>query len=222
MIKVSPTLACADYLHLANDIDVLESAGVSAFHLDIMDGNFVPNYCLNWDIIKQIREYSSFPLDVHLMVENLDRDIESAIDNGCDCISFHIEKEGDTLERISKIHKFNRKAGIVINPETPVSEIEFLLDKIDYVLVMSVKPGFSGQKFIESVLDKIEKLSSIKKDRNLSFEIEVDGGISFENAGEVVKRGADNVVAGALCIFKEKGNLDNLTREFIELVNREQ
>jgi ribulose-phosphate 3-epimerase len=219
MVKIIPTLACANYLYLQDDIKALEKAGVSCFHVDIMDGNFVPNYCMNWDIIKQIKSISNLEIDLHLMVQSYERDIKAAIDIDCDYIAFHIENARDCDLYISLIKAANKKVGIVLNPNTPVSSVLKYLDSLDYIILMGVEPGFSGQQFQRKILSKIELLNDIKTSRHLSFEIEVDGGISFENVKEIISNGADSVIAGALCIFDGECNLEQKTKEFIDYSN---
>ena len=215
MIEISPTLACADYLNLGRDLEILERLGVDSFHLDMMDGNFVPNYCLNWDYIRQLRASTHLPLDLHLMVTHLDRDISYAIDVGIDSISFHCEASIAPIRMLQRIRKQGRKAGLAINPATEISRLVPMLSDVDFILLMGVEAGFSGQPFMESTYQRIEFLESYRKEHALPFLIEVDGGLTTESAIECVRRGADILVAGALCIFGQKEDLESATRSFI-------
>lgn len=218
MIDISPTLACADYLNLGRDIKILESSSVDSFHLDVMDGNFVPNYCLNWDYIRQVRAYTKLPLDLHLMVTYLERDISYALDAGIDSISFHCEATIAPIRILQMIRKEGRKAGLAINPATDISRLLSMLPHVNFILLMGVEAGFSGQPFMESTYQRIEFLDSYRQEHSLPFLIEVDGGLTTESAIGCVQKGADILVAGALCIFGQEGGLKHATDQFVQAV----
>ncbi len=214
-IKILPTLACADYLNLASQIRILDSYHVDSYHIDIMDGNFVPNYCLNWDYVTQLRAFTDTEIDVHLMVENVERDIKRGIRTGINSLAFHIESDVDAKAMLSIIRESQVKAGLAISPETPLEKLNPYLDTLDYVIIMGVKPGFSGQQFKIQTYERIFDLKCIRDKQNLGFEIWVDGGIDFVNGRECRLQGADGLVAGALCIFKKEKSLEVLTEKFL-------
>lgn len=220
MIQISPTLACADYLNLARDLDILESLGVDSFHLDMMDGSFVPNYCLNWDYIRQLRAYTKLPLGLHLMVTHLERDIAQAIEVGLDAISFHCEATIAPIRMLQTIRRQGRKAGLAINPATEIMRLVPLLPFVDFILLMGVEAGFSGQTFLTSTCQRLEFLDTYRKEHNHNFLIEVDGGLTTESAIACVRRGADILVAGALCIFGQPEGLEIATERFIRTVRQ--
>ena len=217
-VKIGPTLACADLMNVERDIKILDSIGVDTYHIDIMDGNYVPNYCLSWDFVKSLKEITSTYIDIHLMTENVDRDINTAISLGVWGIAFHYET-GKVEERLHLIKRENIKAGLAVCPETDIALVFPYLDKLDYILIMGVKPGFSGQSFIPASYSRIKALSSIRKERGLDFEIYVDGGIDNENGPKCKEKGADILVAGKLCIFRDKGKLEKQTKEFISALS---
>ncbi len=218
MIEVSPSLACADYLNVGRDIKILESSGVDSFHLDVMDGNFVPNYCLNWDYIRQVKACTRLPLDLHLMVTYLERDISIALDAGIDSISFHCEATIAPIRMLQMIRNRGRKAGLAINPATDISRLLPMLPYVDFILLMGVEAGFSGQPFMESAFQRIEFLDSYRKEHTLSFLIQVDGGLTTESAIACVQKGADILVAGALCIFGQEEGLKRAADQFVQAV----
>ena len=213
-VKIAPTLACADLMNTERDVRILDRSGVDTYHVDIMDGTFVPNYCLSWDFVKSLRSITDTPIDIHLMTANLRRDIETAVSLPVQAVAFHLEAAGEyTPEYLSMIRKKGIKAGLAVSPETPIGDAGKYLENTDYILVMGVRPGFSGQKFIDETFSRVSRLDSIRKERNLSFEIYVDGGITKEIATELGKRGADIIVAGMPTIFRERGKLEELTQE---------
>ena len=216
---IAPTLACADLMNVSKDIQILDEMGVCTYHIDIMDGNFVPNYCLSFDFIRQLRNITNTPIDVHLMTTEVDRDIDISLSLGVEGIAFHIEASGDTRERLLRIQKCGVKAGIVINPETQVSSIFPYIDNIDYVLMMGVKPGFSGQKFINDTFEKVKELNEYRKQNERSFLIYVDGGITNEIGKVLAELGADLLVAGKPSIYRDKGKLREQTQEFYSAIN---
>ena len=218
-IGIYPTLACADYLNLSRDISILDGFGVASYHIDIMDGNFVPNYCLNFDYLKAVKSVTDTECDVHLMTMQVERDIETSIASGADSISFHVEREDlDISKLILMIKRAGRKAGLVLNPETPVERLSSYLPELDYVVLMSVRPGFSGQRFIEGSYEKLKRLDDMRNEDALGFRILVDGGIDFFNAGKCIAMGADDLVAGALCIFQQSSSLETSMKKFISVI----
>jgi len=201
-IKISPSILSADFSQLGNEIKRLEEGGADLIHVDVMDGHFVPNLTIGPPVIKALRKYSNIPFDVHLMISPVHKYIKDYADAGANIITIHPEATTNLMESIDHIKKLNKKVGVSLNPDTETNIIIDYLDKIDLVLIMSVFPGFGGQKFIPEVVKKIEQLNEIKKSRNLNFDIEVDGGINFSNSKTVVNAGANILVSGTT-IFKE-------------------
>ena len=201
-IKISPSILSADFSQLGNEIKRLEEGGADLIDVDVMDGHFVPNLTIGPPVIKALRKYSNIPFDVHLMISPVHKYIKDYADAGANIITIHPEATTNLMESIDHIKKLNKKVGVSLNPDTETNIIIDYLDKIDLVLIMSVFPGFGGQKFIPEVVEKIKQLNEIKKRRNLSFDIEVDGGINFSNSKTVVNAGANILVSGTT-IFKE-------------------
>ncbi|HBQ21455.1 MAG: ribulose-phosphate 3-epimerase [Deltaproteobacteria bacterium GWA2_38_16] len=201
--KIAPSLLSCDFSKLKDEIKAVEKAGADLLHLDVMDGHFVPNLTIGPFIVEAIRRCTDLPLDAHLMIQYPDRYIKEFILAGANMVSFHVEVSINPKATIELIQKSKAKAGLALNPDTPISTIKDFLPLIDYVLVMSVHPGFAGQTFIESSLEKIIDLKKYRTVRKLSFEIEVDGGIKAANIGKTAKAGANIFVAGS-GIFKTK------------------
>ena len=201
-IKISPSILSADFSQLGNEIKNLENSGADMVHVDVMDGHFVPNLTIGPPVIKALRKYTNIPFDVHLMINPVHKYIKDYAESGADIITIHPEATTSLQESIDEIKKFKKKVGLSLNPDTKIKVIEKYLDQIDLVLVMSVFPGFGGQKFIKDVLKKIEKISEIKHKKHFQFDIEVDGGINFSNFKEVLEAGANVLVSGTT-IFKE-------------------
>jgi ribulose-phosphate 3-epimerase len=202
-ILIAPSLLSADFSKLAQEVKAVEKAGADLLHLDVMDGLFVPNLTFGPLVISSIRPHSNLIFDVHLMIESPERYIKDFADSGADWISIHAEATNHLHRAIWKIKELDKKAGIALNPHTPLEIIKYVLEDLDYVLIMTVNPGFGGQKFIKNCLSKIKELKELIEKRGLNTLIEVDGGINAETAPEVIKAGAKILVAGS-AIFGEK------------------
>ena len=197
MKKILPSILSADFANLERDIKELENIGIDMFHIDVMDGNFVPNISFGFPIIEAIRPKTDKVFDCHLMIANPENYVEQFCKVGCDMISFHIEATNHADRLIQVIKDNGKKAGIVLNPQTSLESIKYLLPKVDYVLIMTVNPGFGGQKFIPEMLEKIEELAKIREEKNYNFLIEVDGGINVETSKACREKGADILVCGS-------------------------
>ena len=206
-IKISPSILSADLSKLGNEIRDLEKAGADLIHIDVMDGHFVPNITIGPGVIYKLRKCSSLPFDVHLMISPVHNFIKSFAEAGADIITIHPEATDNLVSSIEKIKSLNKKAGVALNPETPVNKVLPVLGSIDLVLIMSVNPGFGGQKFIESTLEKVKLLRKEIDTKNLAVQIEIDGGINFENSKIAKKAGVDILVSGATIFKKNAGNL---------------
>ena len=206
-IQISPSILSADFSQLGSEIKKLEQGGADLIHVDVMDGHFVPNLTIGPPVIKNLRKYTKLPFDVHLMISPVHEYIENYANAGADIITIHPEATKNLKESISLIQKFGKKVGVSLNPKTEIKTLIDEIDNIDLVLVMSVNPGFGGQKFMPEVLDKIKELKKIKDKNQYHFDIEVDGGINFSNSKIVLEAGADILVSGTT-IFKENdGNI---------------
>ena len=213
-IQISPSILSADFSNLEKDIKKLETAGADMIHVDVMDGHFVPNITIGPPVIKALRNKTSLPFDVHLMISPVHKYIKDFANAGADIITIHPEATPNLQESIDEIKRFKKKVGISLNPDTKIDIVEDYLDKVDLILIMSVYPGFGGQKFISDVLEKIKSLKNLKDKKKLNFDIEVDGGINFSNFKSVIDAGANVLVSGTT-IFKEnngdiKKNIDFL------------
>ena len=206
-IQISPSILSADFNQLGNEIKRLEEAGADMIHVDVMDGHFVPNLTIGPPVIKALRKYTKLPFDVHLMISPVHKYIKDYADAGADIITIHRETTDNLEDSIQHIKKLNKKIGISLNPGTQVEVIKKFLEKIDLVLIMSVNPGFGGQKFIPEVLVKIKELKKIKDQQNLNFDIEVDGGINFDNSKLVIDAGANILVSGTTIFKNNNGNI---------------
>ena len=206
-IKISPSILSADFSQLGNEIKRLEKGGADLIHVDVMDGHFVPNLTIGPPVIKVLRQYSTLPFDVHLMISPVHKYIKDYAEAGADIITIHPEATENIESSVNLIKKLNKKIGLSLNPDTSIEIIEKFLSSIDLVLIMSVYPGFGGQKFIPNIVNKIKKLKSIKEKQNLKFDIEVDGGINFDNSKLVVEAGANILVSGTTIFKNNNGNI---------------
>jgi ribulose-phosphate 3-epimerase len=205
MIKLAPSILSADFARLGEQIDEVARAGADYIHVDVMDGHFVPNITIGAAVVASIRAATSLPLDVHLMVEHPERYVSQFVEAGADIITVHVEATPHLQSTIRLIKESGARAGVSINPPTPIGAVEEFLRHVDLVLVMSVNPGFGGQPFIPETLPRIESMRKILNDRGLSAELEVDGGINANNAPEVVRAGADVLVAGNSIFRAQEG-----------------
>ncbi len=213
-IQISPSILSADFSQLGNEIKKLEEGGADLIHVDVMDGHFVPNLTIGPPVIKALRKYTNLPFDVHLMIAPVHKYIKNFADAGSDIITIHPEATENLEESINHIKELNKKVGVSLNPNTELNVIKGQLENIDLVLIMSVYPGFGGQKFIKESIQKINDLKNIKDKNNFKFDIEVDGGINFTNSKDVINAGANILVSGTT-IFKEnngdiKKNIETL------------
>ena len=216
-IKISPSILAADFSQLGKEINNLERGGADLIHVDVMDGHFVPNLTIGPPVIKALREYTKLPFDVHLMISPVHKYIKDFANAGSDIITIHPEATENLEKSIFHIKELNKKVGVSLNPDTKINVIESHLNNIDLVLIMSVFPGFGGQKFIPETIKKIKDLKEIKDKNNYNFDIEVDGGVNFLNSKDIINAGANILVSGTT-IFKEnngniKKNIDILKLE---------
>ena len=206
-IQISPSILSADFSQLANEIKRLEHGGADMIHVDVMDGHFVPNLTIGPPVIKSLKKHSSILFDVHLMISPVHKYIKAYADAGADIITIHPEATNDINSSISLIKELNKKVGVSLNPETKVDIIIEHLDKIDLVLIMSVNPGFGGQKFMPEVLSKVEELKKLRAAKDLDFDIEIDGGINFENSKMAIRAGANILVSGTTIFKSNNGDI---------------
>jgi len=206
-IKISPSILSANFSKLGSEIQDLEKAKADLIHIDVMDGHFVPNITFGPEVIKKIRPLTKVPFDVHLMISPVDNFIEDFANAGSDIITIHPEATKDLKKSIELIKKFDKKVGISLNPNSEISLVEPYLNDIDLILVMSVNPGFAGQKFKPEVLKKLEKIKKIIVSKNLKIDLEIDGGISFQNSIDAKNAGANILVSGSTIFNENNGDL---------------
>jgi len=217
MIKLAPSILSADFARLGEQIDEVARAGADYIHIDVMDGHFVPNISIGAPVVASIRQVTSLPLDVHLMIEHPERYISQFVEAGANIITVHVEASPHLHATIRAIKKLGVRPGVSINPPTPIGTVEEFLPHVDLILVMSVNPGFGGQPFIPETLLRIAHVRKVLDDRGLSVELEVDGGINVDNAPDIVRAGANVLVAGN-SIFKAKEGIGRAMRRLREAI----
>ena len=220
MVKIGASIMCANLLNLAEDIYNLDRVMIDYFHIDIMDGHFVPNLALNFDIVKQIKTITNTPIDVHLMVDNPITYIQQLYDLKVKYVSFHISSCRYPFRLINEFKKGGMRVGAAINPSEDIRLVKYFLDKLDYILIMTVEPGFYGQEFLKPMLDKIESVKKILLSLDLNIPIQVDGNISKETAELCIKKGAEIFVLGTTSIFKKNINLYQQCLDFKKYINQ--
>ena len=206
-IKISPSILSADFSILGNEIKSLEKAGADLIHIDVMDGHFVPNITIGPEVIKKLRSYTNIPFDVHLMISPVHNFIKNFAEAGSDIITIHPESTTNLEKSIQEIKSYNKKVGISLNPETSIDKVIPVLGIIDLVLIMSVNPGFGGQKFISKTLEKVKILRKEIDSKKMKVEIEIDGGINFDNSKLAINAGVDILVSGTTIFKQNQGNL---------------
>ena len=207
LIKISPSILSADFSRLGEEIIALEKAGADYIHIDVMDGHFVPNITIGPEVIKRLRPITRLTFDVHLMIEPVDKFVKDFVEAGADIITFHPEATKNLSETIKLIKSFGKKVGVSLKPGSPISLVESFLEQIDLILIMSVNPGFGGQKFMPEVLDKVKQLKNMIDEKKLNIDIEIDGGINFNNSKEAKNYGANILVSGSTVFKENNGDL---------------
>ena len=206
-IQISPSILSADFSQLGKEINNLEKGGADMIHVDVMDGHFVPNLTIGPPVIKTLRNYTKLPFDVHLMINPVHKYIKNYADAGADIITIHPEATENLSNSIKHIKELGKKVGVSLNPETKTDVVKKYLKEIDLILIMSVHPGFGGQKFIPEVLDKIKELKKIKEQKKMAFDIEIDGGINFDNCKSAIDAGANILVSGTTVFKSNDGDI---------------
>ena len=219
MAQIAPSILSADFTNLEKAIKSVEAGGSKYIHLDIMDGHFVPNISFGPSVVKALRSKTDIIFDVHLMIENPDFYIDQFVDAGADIITVHAEACTHLHRTLQKIRETGKKVGVSINPATPITDLIEVLGMVDLVLVMSVNPGFGGQKMIDSCIDKVERLAGLRDRMQLNFLIEIDGGVTLDNAKEVMEAGCDIIVAGAAVFGAE--SIEDRVAEFVQVIKGE-
>lgn len=216
MKKLAPSILSADFASLADNVAAIERGGADFIHVDVMDGHFVPNISFGADVMKSLEGKTGLPFDVHLMIENPDDYLEDFVTPQTEYITVHAEACTHLNRTIQHIKSLGIKAGVSLNPATSLSVLDYIVEDVDMVLLMSVNPGFGGQKFIPSVLEKTRELAEVRKAEGLDFEIEIDGGATLDNVQEIVSAGVDIVVAGS-AVFKAP-DIEKRTKEFVDKI----
>ncbi|KAF0822211.1 ribulose-phosphate 3-epimerase [Cytobacillus firmus] len=222
MTLIGPSLMCADMGNLQESVTRLDQAGVDFYHLDVMDGKFVPNFTMGPDLIRKIREYTNKPFDVHLMIEKPEDHLDLFIDAGADMISVHTEATGHLQRTLQKIKDKGLKAGVALNPSTPVSEIEYVLDVIDYITVMTVNPGFAGQKFVPLMNKKISRIRELIDKEGYKVDIQADGNIGYHTIPDVIGNGANMLVLGTSCLFRNDITLEDAVKKLRTFLSEQE
>ena len=213
--KLAPSLLAADFGILKEQLEMLEKLGIDQIHLDIMDGIFVPNISFGMPVLKSLRKYTNMIFDAHLMIINPEKYIKELSEIGCDIINVHIEATNNIEKLINSINNLGVKSAVTIKPKTPISEINNVLKYVDMVLVMSVEPGFGGQKFMSEQLEKIRELKRLKLENNYKYDIQIDGGINLDNLRDVIEAGANCIVAGSSILSKD--NIEKAVKDFMNV-----
>ena len=219
-IVLCASLACADFLHLERDLRALEDAGVDTLHIDVMDGQFVPNFALAPDIMRTVRRVTDLPLDVHLMIERPERYLETFVGAGADILIVHQEATAHLQRTMSRIRSLGARAGVALNPATTLHSLEYVLGDIDLLLIMTVNPGFAGQKLLPAMIDKIADARRMLDERGLAVDIQVDGNVSFESTPPMVRAGANYLVGGTSSIFQRGLTIAEGVKRLREIAER--
>lgn len=220
MKLLSPSILSADFANLGENVKAISDAGAQLVHIDVMDGHFVPNISFGWTIMKSLDKIETPPYDIHLMIENPDDYIENFLTEKTEYIVVHQEACRHLNRTLSKIKNFEVKCGVSLNPATSIETLKWVIDQVDLVLIMSVNPGFGGQKFIETSLEKVDQLVALRKEKDLNFLIEMDGGINLSNVERIKNRGVDIIVAGsAIYSSHDLEMIKDNTKEFLKIIN---